>query len=88
MNFKPIGERVLVERSEAETKTNSGIIIQTSSNEKPAKGVIRAVSSKIKDNFKVGQIIAFKEYKGSEIKVDNKIYLVLEAEDILGIFEK
>ncbi|MBD5445955.1 MAG: co-chaperone GroES [Mycoplasma sp.] len=88
MNFKPIGERVLVERSEAETKTNSGIIIQTNSNEKPAKGVIKAISDKVKDDFKVGQTVAFKEYKGSEIKVNGKNYLVLEAEDILGIFDK
>lgn len=85
--FKPIGNRVLIERSEVETKSSSGIILQTSSNEKPSKGIIRAVSDAIENkSLRVGLTVAFKEYKGSEIKDNNKTYLVLEAEDILGIF--
>lgn len=87
MNFKPLGKRVLVERLEEETKTSSGIIIPDNAKEKPLGGVVKAVSSAIEEGCKcvsVGDQVVFGKYKGSEIKLDGKEYLILELEDILG----
>lgn len=87
MNFKPLGKRVLVERLEEETKTSSGIIIPDNAKEKPLSGVIKAVGGKIADECKcvaVGDVVVFGKYKGSEIKIDGKEYLILDLEDILG----
>ncbi len=87
MNFKPLGKRVLVERLEEETKTSSGIIIPDNAKEKPLSGVIKAVGSKIEDECKcvsVGDTVVFGKYKGSEIKLNGKEFLILDLEDILG----
>lgn len=87
MNFKPLGERVLVERVEEDTKTTSGIIIPDNAKEKPLLGVVKAVSEQVaKDTqLKVGDRVAFAKYGGTEIKLDSKEYLILKLEDVLGI---
>lgn len=90
MNFKPLGTRVLVERLEEETKTSSGIIIPDNAKEKPLMGVVRALGAKVSEEcqcVKEGDTIVFGKYKGSEIKLDNKEFVVLELEDILGIMK-
>ena len=90
MNFKPLGTRVLVERLEEETKTSSGIIIPDNAKEKPLMGVVRALGAKVREEcqcVKEGDTIVFGKYKGSEIKLDNKEFVVLELEDILGIMK-
>ena len=90
MNFKPLGTRVLVERLEEETKTSSGIIIPDNAKEKPLMGVVRALGAKVSEEcqcVKEGDTIVFGKYKGSDIKLDNKEFVVLELEDILGIMK-
>lgn len=84
MNFKPLGERVLVERTEVENKTASGIIIPDNAKEKPQTAKVVAIGNKIED-LKVGDTIVFEEYRGSEIKLDGKDYLILNLENIMGI---
>lgn len=87
MKFKPLEKRVVLERIEEETKTSSGIIIPDNAKEKPLIGIVKAISKKIEKDcdFKVGDSVVFDKYKGSDIKVDGKEYIVLEAEDLLGV---
>ena len=87
MKFKPLDKRVLVERIEEETKTSSGIIIPDNAKEKPLVGVVKAISEAIEKDcgFKVGDTVVFDKYKGSEVKLDGKEYIVLSSEDLLGI---
>jgi chaperonin GroES len=85
MAFKPLSNRILVERKEAETKTSSGIIIpDNASKEKPSEAVVKAVASDVSD-IKVGDVVFFSSYSGNEIIIDGKESLVLEYKDILGI---
>ncbi|AAP77797.1 co-chaperone GroES [Helicobacter sp. MIT 03-1614] len=90
MKFRPLGERVLVERVEEDTKTSSGIIIPDNAKEKPLMGIVKAVSAKIKDDkiLKENDKVVFGKYKGAEIKLDSKEFIVLELDDILGVIEK
>ncbi len=85
-----MGERVLVERVEEDTKTSSGIIIPDNAKEKPLMGIVKAVSAKIKDDkiLKENDKVVFGKYKGAEIKLDSKEFIVLELDDILGVIEK
>ncbi|OBV29521.1 co-chaperone GroES [Helicobacter sp. CLO-3] len=87
MKFKPLGERVLVERLEEESKTSSGIIIPDNAKEKPLMGKVIAISKKVADDklLKEGETIVFGKYAGSEIKLDSKEYIVLEIKDVLGV---
>lgn len=87
MKFKPLGERVLVERLEEESKTSSGIIIPDNAKEKPLMGKVKAISAKVAEEktLKEGDTIVFGKYSGSEIKLNNVEYIVLESKDILGV---
>ncbi|MCV6607572.1 MAG: co-chaperone GroES, partial [Campylobacterales bacterium] len=79
MNFKPLGERILVERKEEETKTASGIIIPDNAKEKPLQGTVVAVSNAVEKagEVKVGDEVMFGKYGGTEVSIDGKDYLVL-----------
>lgn len=84
MNFKPLGERVLVERTEVENKTASGIIIPDNAKEKPQSAKVIAIGNKVED-VKVGDTIVFEQYRGTEIKLEGKEYLILNIENVIGI---
>ena len=94
MNIRPMQDRIIVERVEEETKTAGGIIIpDTVSKEKPQEGkVIAAGKGKVTPegkvlplDVKVGDLVLFGKYAGSEIKVDGKEYLIMREDDILGV---
>lgn len=87
MNFKPLGERVLIQRVEEDTKTPSGIIIPDNAKEKPLFGVVKAVSEKVAKEYalKDGDRVAFAKYGGTEIKIEGTEYLILKVEDVLGV---
>jgi len=87
MNFKPLGKRILVERTEEVTKTASGIIIPDSAKEKPQMGRVVALSKKVDERgeIKSGDTVLFGKYAGTEISVDGKEYLVMSIDDILGV---
>lgn len=90
VKVKPLGERVLVEPQEAEVKTASGIIIPDSAQEKPQKGKVLAVGQGTKDvqmEVKVGNIVLYGKYSGTEIKVKDKAYLIMKQSDILAVIE-
>ena len=84
MNFKPLGERVLVKRTEVENKTASGIYIPDNAKEKPQTAEVMAIGTKVED-IKVGDTIVFEQYRGTEIKLEGKDYLVLNVENIIGV---
>ncbi len=93
MNFRPLHDRVLVRRIEAEEKTAGGIIIPDSAKEKPSEGEIvavgtgtRAEDGKITPlDVKAGDRILFGKWSGTEVKVDSEDLLIMKESDVLGI---
>ena len=88
MNIKPLADRVLVEPKEAEAKTASGLYIPDTAKEKPQQGKIVAVGTGKKDEpmeLKVGDIVLYGKYPGTEINVDAKDYLMMRQSDILAV---
>ncbi|MCE2841560.1 MAG: co-chaperone GroES [Novosphingobium sp.] len=93
MAFRPLHDRVLVRRVEAEEKTAGGIIIPDSAKEKPAEGEVIAVGagSKAEDgkvtplDVKAGDRVLFGKWSGTEVKLDGEDLLIMKESDILGI---
>lgn len=88
VHIKPLGDRVLIEPSASETKTASGIIIPDSAKEKPQKGSLVAVGNGTKDaplTVKVGDLVLYGKYAGTELNLDGKNYLIMRESDILAI---
>ena len=89
INIKPLADRVLVEPSEAETKTSSGIIIPDSAKEKPQKGHVMAVSEKddkgVAPVVKNGDTVLYGKYAGTEVNLDGETYMIMRESDILAI---
>lgn len=89
MNFQPLGQRILVERVEESTTTASGIIIPDNAKEKPLSGKVCAISKEVDDEgvVKNGDKVLFAKYSGTDINLENKEYLVLNIEDVLGVIK-
>src|SRR6187455_342300 len=93
MAFRPLHDRVLVRRIEAEEKTAGGIIIPDSAKEKPSEGEIVAVGSgnKAEDgkvtplDVKAGDRVLFGKWSGTEVKLDGEDLLIMKESDIMGI---
>lgn len=87
MKFKPLGERALVRVVEREETTASGIVLPDTAKEKPQTAEVVAVGEG--DDLKVsqGDVIVFAKYSGTEISLDGEDYMILDADDILGIVE-
>jgi chaperonin GroES len=91
--IRPLGDRVLVQRLEAEQRTAGGILLPESAKEKPKEGKVIAIGDgKLNDkgdrvplNVKVGDTILFSAYAGTEVKFGGEEYLIMREEDILGI---
>ncbi|AMP20113.1 co-chaperone GroES [endosymbiont 'TC1' of Trimyema compressum] len=96
MNFKVIGNRVVIKQLDAEEKTASGIVLPDSAKEKPFEGEVIAVGpGRVLENgdredlqVKAGDRVIFSKFGGIEVKVDGENYLVLRQDDILIILEK
>ena len=95
MNIRPLHDRVIVRRKEEERTTAGGIVIPDSATEKPSMGEILAVGNgKITDSgdvraleVKVGDIVYFGKYSGTEIKVDGEELLIMREDDIIAVVE-
>ena len=88
ITFKPLADRVLIETVAAEEKTASGIFIPDTAKEKPLQGTVIAVGNGKVDEpmtVKVGDTVIYGQYSGTEIKLDNKKYLIMKEADIYGI---
>lgn len=95
MKVRPLGDRMLVQRLEAEEKTKGGIVIPDTAKEKPKEGKVVSVGKgRITDegktiplNVKEGDRILFSSYAGTDIKIEGEEYLILREEDVLAIIE-
>jgi len=95
MKIRPLHDHILVERIEEEVK-KGGIIIPDTAKEKPQQGKVIAVGDGRKDDkgnriamdVKKGDTILFGKYAGTEVKIEDKEYLIIREDDILGIIEK
>jgi chaperonin GroES len=95
MKIRPLHDRVLVERIEEQEVRKGGIIIPDTAKEKPQEGkVVAAGTGKVTEDgkrlpldVKVGERILFGKYSGSEVKLDDKEYLILREDDILAILD-
>lgn len=88
VNVKPLADRVLVEPMPAENKTASGIIIPDTAKEKPMKGtVVAAGPGKVDEpmTVKVGDMVLYGKYAGTELSVDGKDYLIMRESDIFAV---
>lgn len=96
MNLRPLHDRVIVKRLEEEKKSAGGIIIPDQAAEKPVRGEVLAVGSGKRGDdgkvtpvdLKVGDVVLFGKYSGSEVKVDGKEYVVMREDDIMAVFTK
>ncbi len=95
MKFRPLYDRILVERVESEEVTKGGIILPDTAKEKPQQGKIIAVGHgrRLEDGklipleLKAGDVVLFGKYSGSEIKVEGVEYLIMKEDDVLGLVE-
>jgi len=93
MKFRPLHDRVVVKRVEAESKTASGIIIPDSAQEKPREGEIVAVGPGGRDeagklipiDLTTGDRVLFGKWSGTEVKLDGVEYLIMKESDIMGV---
>ncbi|MBN1509873.1 MAG: co-chaperone GroES [Sedimentisphaerales bacterium] len=96
MKIRPLSDKVLVERIEAEGKTAGGIVLPDTAKEKPQRGKIVAVGegklledgTRRQVQVKKGDLVLFTSYAGTEIKVDGKEYLIMDESDIMAVIEK
>ncbi|MEX4010279.1 co-chaperone GroES [Neoaquamicrobium sediminum] len=95
MTFRPLHDRILVRRIEAEEKTAGGIIIPDTAKEKPHEGEVIAVGSGARDDtgklveldVKVGDRILFGKWSGTEIKLNGEDLLIMKESDVMGVIE-
>lgn len=93
LNIRPLGDKVIVKRVEAEEKTAGGIVLPDSAKEKPKRGVVLAVGNgKLLEDgtrsalqVKKNDEVLFTSYAGTEIKADGEEYMIMDESDILGV---
>jgi chaperonin GroES len=96
MKFRPLHDRVVVTRIDAEGKTAGGIIIPDTAKEKPTEGEVIAVGPGGRDesgklisiDLKVGDRILFGKWSGTEVKIDGVEYLIMKESDIMGVIDQ
>jgi len=96
MKFRPLQDRVLIRRIEAEAKTAGGIIIPDTAKEKPSQGEVTAVGPGGRDetgklipiDVKVGERVLFGKWSGTEVKIDGIELLIMKESDIMGVLDE
>ncbi|MXQ62691.1 MULTISPECIES: co-chaperone GroES [Actinomadura] len=94
--LKPLEDRIVVQPLEAETTTASGLVIPDTAKEKPQEGTVIAVGpgrvddkgERVPVDVKVGEVVLYSKYGGTEVKYNGEEYLVLSARDVLAVIEK
>src|SRR5271155_3409260 len=95
MKFRPLHDRVVVERTDAEAKSAGGILIPDTAKEKPSQGEVLAVGpggcdeagKLIRIDLKVGDRVLFGKWSGTEVKIDDAELLIMKESDIMGVLE-
>jgi chaperonin GroES len=93
MKFRPLHDRIVVTRIDAESKTAGGIIIPDTAKEKPSEGEVIAVGPGGRDEAgklipKKGDRVLFGKWSGTEVKIDGVEYLIMKESDIMGVIEQ
>jgi chaperonin GroES len=96
MKFRPLHDRVVVRRIDAEEKSTGGIIIPDTAKEKPSQGEVIAVGPGGRDehgklipiDVKAGDVILFGKWSGTEVKIDGVEYLIMKESDIMGVLDQ
>ena len=97
VNIKPLEDKIVVQASEAETTTASGLVIPDTAKEKPQEGEVLAVGpgrfddegeKRIPLDVKVGDTVLYSKYGGTEVKYSGEEYLILSARDVLAVIER
>jgi len=95
LKIKPLDDRIIVEQSEAEEKTAGGIVLPATAKEKPPRGKVMATGpGKLLDSgergqmsVKVGDVVFYGKYAGSDVEIDGAKYVILRESDVLAIVE-
>lgn len=95
MKIRPLGDKILVQRVEAESVTSGGIVLPDSAQEKPKSGKVVSVGTgKVLDDGSLGKMqlkkgdeVLFTSYSGTEIKLDDKEYLIMSESDVMAVIE-
>lgn len=94
MSIKPLGDRVVIKRLEAEETTKSGIIVTGTAKERPQEAEVVAVGpgaivdgKRTEMEVKIGDKVLYSKYAGTDVKVDGEEYIILKQDDILAIVE-
>ena len=94
MNIKPLGDRVVIQKLEAETTTKSGILLTGTAKEQPQEAKVVAIGpgaivegKRDPVDVKVGDKVLYSKYAGTDVKVNGKEYIILKQDDILAIVE-
>jgi len=93
MKFRPLHDRIVIKRIEAEARTNAGIIIPDTAQEKPQHGEVIAVGPGRRDDsgklmpidIKAGDRVLFGKWSGTEVKIDDHEYLIMKESDVMGV---
>jgi len=93
VNIKPLGDKVILKRVEAEAKTAGGIVLPDSAKEKPKRGIVQAVGtgrllddgSRSQMQLKVNDEVVFTSYAGTEIKISGEEFIIMDESDVLGV---
>ena len=96
MKFRPLHDRIVVTRIDADDKTAGGIIIPDTAKEKPSEGEVISVGAGGRDeagkiipiDLKVGDRVLFGKWSGNEVKIDGVEYLIMKESDIMGVIEQ
>src|SRR5215204_152845 len=96
MKFRPLHDRVVVKRIDAEAKSAGGIIIPDTAQEKPSQGMVIAVGPGGRDeagklipiDLKAGDRVLFGKWSGTEVKIDSVDYLIMKESDIMGVIDE
>ena len=95
MKFRPLHDRVVVQRTESEQKAAGGIIIPDTAKEKPMEGKVITAGSGARDetgkvqplDVKAGDLVLFGKWSGTEVKIDGQEYLIMKESDIMGVVQ-
>ena len=93
LNIRPLGDKIILKRVDAEQTTKGGIVLPDTAQEKPKRGVVQAVGDgRLLDDGSRGEMqvkkndeVVFTSYAGTEIKVDGEEYLIMDESDVLGV---
>ncbi|MBM3699395.1 MAG: co-chaperone GroES [Actinobacteria bacterium] len=96
MGYRPLGDRLLIEPKASEETTKSGIVLPDSAKEKPQEGTVIAAGeggrddkgNKIQMEVKVGDVVLYSKYAGTEVKIDGTEHLIIRESDVLAIVTK